>query len=452
MRVFALPFKSVFAFEKRHFDLFGLAVFLFFFTLHADRLSLALGGMTFRVNNFLALALLGSLLLRFRLSVFCFDKKLLLSLAFITLSILLSLYYSPYQGRCMVFVIWYGFTLLCYFLLPYLLMTLFPERRILRSYWLSFLCLGGYAALQLLLSLAKINDPFAEQRLGGIAVRPNAFAYEPSYYALAFTPFVMAVNLSFFLDRNADFFLFKPLKLKHLLLVNFLYIVSTATSTTFAYIVFCIVLFTLGSISFLRGYYPMLRQIVVRFGTKILIGAFCTALLFPFLARAFFLKFFYVGLGHHSFFIRWTGIVNTWKLFLAHPWIGIGYGAIPTYFYDACLSEDPDYLFFCTSEQAAAMTNPKFFEPTNVFLEILASIGLIGALAFLFFAYSFWSITKKAITHASPSRRHLLTLFLTTTIITFIVLQFNQGLLRTYIWTHLSLAWALAAKKPSELT
>lgn len=419
-------------------DIFDLLLFFFFFTLHADKLNLAFGGFSLRLNNFVTFALVVGLFVRFQIRSFTFNKHLLIGLLAVGGSLCLSLLVSPYPKRCLFFFCWYGFTILCYVVLPYLLVSLFGEKKVLKAYIISFLAVGSYAILQLVLSVAKIQDPFCGQFIkDGWIVRPNGCAYEPSYYALYMTPFVMLVNFHYLANRTAPFFSFPPLQLKHLLFVNFIYVVSTSTSTLFAYLVFFGVVFILSFTS----RFHFLKRAITRFFFGFLGILLACVVCLPFLMKRYFLKFFTKGFASHgSFLERWAMIQNAWDLFLEHPLLGIGLGGIPSYFYDAWIEGTQKYLFvwqgiFLSGGEASM----KHFEPTNVITEILASLGIVGLLTFAFLIGTLFYYVRKNLNRAPITIINLAI----SVIVMLVVLQFNQSVFRTYIWTHFALCFAL---------
>lgn len=417
--------------------MFDSLLFLYFFTLHADKLHFPIGGFSLRLNNLIALLLLCVFVFRYRSKLFRIDRALCISLLILTASLTLSFLLSPYKKRCFFFLCWYGFTLLMYFLLPYLLIRYYDHKKVFSLYLLSFLCVGIYAFLQLLFSLVGLNDPFAQQFISGTIVRSNAFSYEPSFYALYMTPFIVMANYHFLADREQPFYFFGKLTYPKILFINFLYFSSTSTSTIFAFAIFCFCLL----------FFSQVRRHLWKFCVAFTCLFCLLGIISPFLMQKFFLKFFYSGLGHGSFMERWTGIVNAWKVFLIHPYFGVGLGGYPSYMYDAFLSGTTQFTFhdFFFSDRLNPLKN---FEPTNVFTEIMASIGIVGALAFVSVIFIFAVRAKNAIQIDRTNGCGLLL----SVLVMVIVLQFNQGVFRTYVWTHLALAFALLERIARETT
>jgi O-antigen ligase len=391
-------------------------LFLFFFTLHADQLSLTIAGFTFRLNNALGLFLLLFFLIRLEKRLFSFDRKALLAMLAMTASLLLSFVFSPYKERCGVFLAWYALTLALYFLFPYLACFELGFSKVFRLYMLSFFCVGAYGTLQFLFSLAGIQDPFVSQPFI-VGFRPNAFAYEPSYYALYLTPFIVLVN-----------FVKVPKLFRWLAHIFFL--LTTTTSAFFAYALFFILLPFFRLVSAIQ-----LCKIYGSFALAI--GGLALAL--PSVAQGFFLKFFYGDyMQHHSFFERWVGIKNAWTLFVQHPFMGVGIGGVPQALMEAWLTGNSRFNFII--QNRLGEDSLKVFEPTNVTVELLASVGILGLLAAIFCVYAYVKTAREAYKKSTAKKE--IRLFLLSALVLFFVLQFNQGLFRTYVWTHLALTYA----------
>lgn len=423
--------------EKTGIDLCGPFLFLYLVTLHADQWSFILGGFTVRVNNLLAFVLIALLLTRFRFSSIALSKKVVYPLLWITVSLVLSLILSPYKQRCLFYFWWYGLTILCYLFLPYFLMRAWEAQKVFSLYCLSFICVGLYASFQVLLSLFGFQDPFVTQHITEYIARPNALAAEPSFYALYMTPFVFMYNYHFITAFEQPFFIFRKKKVGQALWINALYLISTSGAVFFAYTIFCLIVLVC---------HP---KKVWKFLGGVCGGALLLIWIFPFLGRHFFLKFFFNGfMSHHSFYERWIGIVNGWKIFLRHPFFGVGLGGYPSYLMEAYLKGDTAFTFLNIHHSIEEVQNPiKLFEATNVVTELLASLGLFGACA-LFSLLALVFLQAKKVLHYD---KELVLSLLISVVMTLLILQFNQGLFRTYIWAHLALVFAFLSHQPSRI-
>lgn len=408
-------------------------LFLYFFTLHADQLSFPIAGCTVRLNNLIALFVLSLYLIRFRFQIIRINRRLVFAFIFLTCSIVISLLLSPYKKRCLIFLGWYGFMLLCYVFLPYILMKCEERETIFSLYLLSFICVGLYALFQFSLSFIGFQDPFATQCFYSHFVRANAFAYEPSYYALYMTPFIMMCNFHYLSSPETPFFFLKKITWKHLVFFNLLFFVSISTSTVFAYSIFFLCLLFTSS-------FKQYKKRVFLFVCGFLVMGGSLGIASPYIMKDFFIKFFFHGfMSHHSFYERWVGIENGWKVFLSYPLFGVGLGGYPLLLMDAWTTGDSTFAtipYWFVQRDLTQLI--KLFEPMNIFTEVVASLGLVGIGAFGYLIFVFYSTAKKA-----KEQYPLASNFIVSFIVMLVVLQISQGLFRSYIWVHFIMTFSL---------
>lgn len=420
----------------KNLSFFQILLFLYFVTLHADILSITVSGFTVRFNNVVAFVLLCILFLRLRVNTLQIDKNVFTSLSLITISVIVSFVLSPYKPRCFVFLGWYCFTLWMYFLLPYFLIKFDEKQEAFSLYMLSFFVVGLFALLQFVCSFFyPMSHEGHNQFIFGNILRPAALCYEPSFYALYMTPFIVMVNYHFLMNRDEEFFLFKKITYKKILFFNFLYFFSTSTSTVFAFLLFFVFLLFSRQARKEGAKFLMIMALLFVF-----IG-----LISPFLIKTFFLKFFYSGfMAHHSFLERWNGIINVLNVFLSNPIFGVGLGGCPSYLCDKLLTGDNTFSLIQVADLGLSERYNilKILEPSNVFSEVLASLGLFGLFTFGFMIVSF---LRKISRIRTKNKTFIYGLGLSV-IVMLITLQINQGLLRSYIWVHLAMAFACLDK------
>lgn len=323
------------------------------------------------------------------------------------------------------------FNFIFYFLIPVNLFRFFDAKAILRVYSLAFSCLGLYAISQLVLSWFEIYDPLATQRVGTIA-RGQGWTYEPSYYALYMTAYVMFRNALAIFEPKTDFTLKKSLGL---LGVNSFLLASTSTGVIFSYPVFGLITWAISMLRPIRHVGWYIRQRVLKFiGGCCVFAAILSWLFWDHLVLSFF-KFFYFGfMSHASFTARWERAVSCFDIFLENPFFGIGIGGVGPYIY-------AQSSFYDTN--AISLQEIEAFDPTNVITEILASLGLVGLVGFLILCFVFFRIFKKVLISTQISKSGKITaigLFISLLLLLF-VLQFNQGLFRPYIWIHMGVVY-----------
>ena len=134
---------------------------------------------------------------------------------------------------------------------------------------------------------------------------------------------------------------------------------------------------------------------------------------------------------------------------MQNPIFGVGLGGYPCYLMDAFLQGDSSFLYLGGRSWILDSLNPvKSFEAMNVFTELLASLGIVGLCAFGTLLYGLFAQVRSV---RVPEKRMAYSL-LVSMLVTLIVLQFNQGIFRTYIWVHLALIYAYLEKTTSPAT
>lgn len=418
------------------YDFFDLLLFLFFVTLHADSLSFEVMGYTIRLNNLIGLYLLAVFVTAFRYELWKIDKRLFIGVIFLCFSVFLSFLASPYKGRCIFYFGWFLFTILFYLLLPYFLVRFLGAQRVFSLYLASFLCVGGYALFQFVLSAVGIQDPFNMcQPIVGTLARPQAFCREPCYYVTYMTPFVCLYNFYFLSDSDNHFFIFKRRSYLMFGVINLMYLISTSAAVVFAYFAFIGALF-LGS--------TIKKMKIFKLGFLFCSAGVAIGLLFPLIIKNYLLRFFYHGFfSHHSIYERWWGITDSWKVFLQHPFLGVGLGGLPKYLEAAFLKGDSTFdFFYCYLPRNSELFIKEplaLFDSTNIITELLASLGILGGGVFLLMGQAVISLFIKS----AKENKVLASNLLVSTFVMGVVFCFYSGLLRTYIWTHVALVYVL---------
>jgi O-antigen ligase len=404
-------------------------VFLYFLFSSGELLHVVVYIFKPKISQLMAILLFGYLCLVFRR--ICLPRSILYPSLWLLLSMSISALLSAHPLRSCIYTGLYFFNFIFYFLIPVHLFQFFDPKTLIRMYSLAFSCLGLYAAFQLLLSLFGIYEPLATQRVGMIA-RGQGWTYEPSYYALYMTAFVMFRNALAIFESKTGFSFKRALKL---LGINCYLLASTSTGVIFTYPFFCI--FSLG-IALLRPIRRMashakqriLKFIVVFFA----LGGMLSWLFWDYFVLSFF-KFFYFGfMTHGSFVARWEGIVSCLKVFIECPIFGVGAGGVGPYLFVKNSFYDTNPL---------SLTEVEFFDPTNVFTEVLASLGIVGLIGFAALSFVFYRNFKKVIVNVQVSQpdKIVAVAFFISLIVMLFVLQFNQGLFRPYVWIHAGMVY-----------
>lgn len=413
--------------------LYGL-VFFYFLTLSADLLNIQVYLYRAKLNHVLALALLPIVFLTRRKLVFA--KEIFYVFLAILVSMAISCSCSPLLSRSFGYLFIYGFNFIFFFLLPFNLIMNLDERKVFKLYVWSFIAVGFYAFLQLFFSLFGFIDPLLRQFIGKFA-RPHAAAFEPSYYALYMSACTMFFNARFLISpvlaKKAGYY-FK------LLMLNLFLFISTSTGGVFSYFILFFAVCGLMLFHFRKEENRFIRIKLLYFILLVAVLLALVALVSPSLISRYYFKFFYSGFAHECFAERWRGIERCWDVFLQHPLFGVGVGGIGPYYYQTYLGDIQDFRL--------SLSDAEKFDPTNVFSEILASLGIVGFSAYMGLIWIFWRKFRKTVSHPQISKEERMfchALFLSL-IVVIIELQFNQGLFRSYIWTHSAITYAYLCK------
>ena len=398
--------------------------FLYFFLSSGELLHIQISIFKPKITHVIAVLLFGYFWVIRRKIIL--PRPLFYPFLWILLSLICSSLFSAHPVRTQGYIAVYIFNFIFYFLLPLNLFQYFQPSKLLKIYMVSFLCLGLYAVFQIFLSLFGIYDPLATQRVGSVA-RGQAWTYEPSFYALYITSYVMFKNAWAIFKPRTSFSMKETLKL---LGINCLLLASTSTGLVFSYPAFCAVSLWMAFLRPVRGLASYAKRRIFNFIA--FCGAFTAVLacLFWELFVESFFKFFYYGfMTHFSFYARWQGLVSSFNVFLQNPFFGVGVGGVGPYIYKNTSFYDINPEMLAELESC---------DPTTIFTEVLASLGIVGCLGFIFLAFIFYRAFKTVIVNSQISEQDKLVsiaLFISL-IVLLIVLQFNQGLFRPCIWIH----------------
>ncbi|MCH9703491.1 MAG: hypothetical protein K0U13_01735 [Chlamydiae bacterium] len=434
------------------FNFMTLCLFAYFVTLHADRLSFVIGYRV-RINNIISFIFLLIMLFYLGKASAKMDRLLLLFLLGMLGMTVVSCICSPYRTRCFWYLLQMGYTLLCYFWLPYQFFSVFGKERVFRIYSYSFVVVGIFAFCQ---GFWLAQKPEVLSYLP-LFDRPYAGTFEPSYYALYFTPFMVLQNVLYFANPVKNW----PLRL-FIIAVNFLFCISLTTSILFAYIAF------IATILLFSRY----RSQGLKFACYLGLLLIPVSIFYPGKLGDNWIKLS-KGRKHHSAWDRWHGIDQNIALFKQRPLVGYGYGGIQP-------AKIEQGLVLPRFKNNLRELTYKDAESTNVGTEVLASFGILGGLSFAIFfiaisalylkrqrkvlnrlkyadpiVYSEYqnryryrgSILYKSKSKTQQPRQQLMILWegealFISLIVMLVTWQINQSLVRNYCWTHIAIVCA----------
>src|SRR6185312_11963478 len=142
----------------------------------------------------------------------------------------------------------------------------------------------------------------------------------------------------------------------------------------------------------------------------------------------------------HSVVERENSFEDTLDAFVEHPVIGRSLGGVS---YAIGQAHGEDLHSFEASKQ---------FEGMNIFAEVLAASGVVGIIPFVFFLAALIGKPWKLAKNIAPGNAALLRSLVRSLLFVLAILQFNQNILRPYLWIHVAiLATAYAAAQRYQL-
>lgn len=397
-------------------------LFLYFALSAVDLLYMQLFLFRIKLCNLFGFLFLLIVLFQFRFLIF--SKEFILSAVLCLVSLVVSALFGYHLPACLGFILMFVFNYLVFFVVPCTLFLLCDPKKIMYAYFSAFVCIGLIATIQVVSSFFGIILPGVTQYVAHIA-RGQAFFYEPSYYALYMTPFAVFSTLIYLHSAK------EHRRISYLIWPNLFLLVSTSTGVFFSYFaMFACLLIPyfkrqLVGVSLLKS--------VLKF-SAFCSGAFCLIwLIYPEIIKLGLLKFFYGGIKHASIGARWIANMHYLSAFRDHFWIGTGLGGSTTYVIKNIYGQD------------IAANDPNLLHhyiAMNVTTELLASLGVLGALAFAFFLYTVLDQFRQTLrlTQLTRQERVEVTALAISLCVLFFALQFNQSIMRAYVWIHVGMS------------
>jgi hypothetical protein len=311
---------------------------------------------------------------------------------------------------------------------------------LLKIYFYSYFVIAILGLYQILLPfIIGEKTPLVEQWWQRYTLaRINVFSYEPSFFA---TYMIMGCTMWFIMwIRNNDFVKYRGIIVTVIGLTIFL------SSSRIGWIGI-IVIVIYGLMEF--GGDLLIRRRSTRQHVKFFIYFICGAL-FCAIAIIYMVNnpdqfdFLFQGTGlfdtsDSSFSIRFERSIQTFRVFTDRPYniiFGAGPGGAGAY-----MVNNPEKFQITTSSFKQLWGT----EPNTVFIEILASVGIAGFLAFAWFLANIFRRLWDLYANNDLIKKYriiCLALFGGLAMELFI-LQFNQNYLRPYLWLHIGISIAV---------
>lgn len=298
---------------------------------------------------------------------------------------------------------------------------------LLRWYLYSFGIIAAFGLVQFALPLIGLPGPLVTQWWVRDRIpRLNGFSYEPSYYAAyLLIGFVLCGSL-----RDSEFRLLAPGSIRALRwLIGFSILLSSSRLG---------ITFLLLDI-LLRGRVRPWRAIarLSLAGATIAAAVLLFARERPETAIMLLAGTGIYGAPAHSVVERANAFVDTLTVFTQHPFIGRSLGGV-----SSGIAE-------LHGAEIRSFQDSKPYEGMAIFAEALAGSGVFGIIPFVVFLIVIIQKPLEAARRSSPEYSILLRALTRALVFELAILQFNQNILRPYLWVHLAiLATVYAAARP----
>lgn len=328
-------------------------------------------------------------------------------------------------GFSIGYSLWLIMSLMKIFFMCQLLRDEMPVLLMYRAYVITFVLISTFGLIQFVAGRFGVSLLVAQWWFAGFP-RVNGFSYEPSYYA---TYLISGWGMCVYLIEKNNTLFSRRWNIVNFSIVSIALLLSTSRMGLLmvgVYVVFYIIR---------KVYRFVTKPQITQSGLRIFIlTIFIIGPLFLYsLATVNFRNWMFLlsgtgiaGSAAHSSNIRLGQFWDTIDLFLKSPVIGYGMGGIGSYLGRA---------YGMAPNEATGM---------NVTAEVLASSGILG---FPFFVLFMWAVLIKPFSSrfASGEMTDALRSAAVGMALLFIILQFNQSILRLYVWNHIAVVCVLYA-------
>lgn len=291
---------------------------------------------------------------------------------------------------------------------------------LIKFYLVSYVILSAYGLVQFSAGIFGVSLLVQQWWIEGVLPRLNGFSFEPSFYATYLISGWGA--LAYMMERRVLLFSYST-QIVFFAIVTLAIILSSSRMALLIlalYFLYYVIRGASRSLVTLK-IYPNFVLILFLFIVGGLAGIVAISTTIGFGSLQFLL--FGVGLGtasDYSATTRLASMADAFELFVSSPLIGYGLGGVWSYI---------GHKYGLPPGEATGM---------NITVETLAASGIIGFVFFLLFLL----VHFKAIVQRSKSQNNLDLIFVSMGVgfaLIFLILQFNQGIMRIYFWNHIAI-------------
>lgn len=299
-------------------------------------------------------------------------------------------------------------------------------------YLYSFFFVAIFGLVQFFMPILHLGAPLVQQWwIPGVLPRISGFSYESSFFA---TYMLMGWVLSAYL-LDSGFMLVNQRRLKIIFMtISFVMILSSSRMGWLMMFVW----FAQYPIRFL---FNLAKG---RINKKLLVSSVRVVLLLSLLVTGGIwiigmdnIPTLFAGLGLFEESGSWSAdtrlnsLNNTLQVFLDNPFIGHSLGGVSS------------AIGALHGVYVDNMDLGKEYEGNSIFVEVLAASGLIGFIPFVLYIYAILRKPLKLAKIVDNSGKNLLIGMTLALLFEFMILQFNQVILRPYLWLHIAILSAL---------
>lgn len=406
-----------------------LTTFLFYAgvaTISFDLVSVAIGGFTFRLSQ---------VLLLFPIFVglvsFVFRRKERLPLGYFhllcwTMFLLLFIGNTPFLTRNLGYFVWHVFNLLLILSVFVLFDTKEKWLRLFKVYVYSFLLLSVFGFVQFAAGVAGI-DLYIEQWFKEGFPRVNGFSYEPSY----FSTYLLIGWVMVYVLTHYNVSIIEPKRLKLIF-----YAITGAmilTTSRLGWMLMAVIV----AIKMCKAVFKIFSE--GRLNVRLFAGIFMMALALVVYEFAFGfqqLSFMLNGTGlegtaAHSSKERMNQFDDTLAAYAASPVVGYSLGGV------APAIGGLNGSLVTDQEEA------RRYEGMSIFAEALAASGTFGFIPFVLYMGTILIAPIRLVKKTHGEFRPILLSLIGSLGAVLVILQFNQNILRPYLWLHIGILSAL---------
>jgi hypothetical protein len=338
---------------------------------------------------------------------------------------------TDFPLRSIGYWLWLAFNTLMIFVVVQLIDDYRKVLTIVRWYLYSFLFVASFGIFQFFAPRLGLGAPLiVEWWYEGSLPRVNGFSYEPSYFAAYL---IMGWVLTLYLLEHRSTIINRKILGLIAMVTTLALVLSSSRAGLLAMAIWLAQYPALLIWRLLRGF--LNTRLLTISATLVLVLLLTTVGIAQ--VGSSNLEFLLAGIGllgqtAHSLVYRTQTIQDTLEIFLRSPFIGYSLGGISS------------AIGHLQGVDVSSLEAAKKSEGMAIFAEALAASGIIGVIPFAIYILKIIRDPLRLAGKSSdPNLRAILAGVTYALVIELIILQFNQNILRLYLWMHIAILSAV---------